>query len=151
MELNNDQEKLRQIIETLTSNRVCELDAYNFKDEDVKYRFEILKLMCGSKEDCLQINNLVDMQPINCLIQQRCLTLLQNIASYTFEELIMRFDSISSYFYELKEDQKFSDYLKGKKYKAIPFFILVGFCAFINLEKDISHEIKQLMKKKFLK
>lgn len=154
MEHNNDQEKLAQIIEALTSTGVYELDPYNFEDEDAKYRYKILTLICGFKKDekgFLQINNIKEMKPINCLIQLRLLTLLQNIAAYTLEELIIRFDSISSCFYQLKQEKKFLDYLKEKKSKEIPFFTMIGFFAFTNLGKDISKEIKNLKKKDFIK
>ncbi len=88
-----------------------------------------------------------NIEPQNCLVQQRLLALLQNIAKYSVEELITRFVPISSFFYNLKKDQKFLDYLKRKKFKAIPFFTMIEFCAFINLGKDISQEIIKLMKK----
>ena len=53
-----------------------------------------------------------NIEPQNCLVQQRLLALLQNIAKYSVEELITRFVPISSFFYNLKKDQKFLDYLK---------------------------------------
>ena len=154
MEHNKDQEKLAQIIEALTSTGVYELGPYKFEDEDAKYRYKILTLKNSSKKDekeFLQINNIKEMKPINCLVQHRLLTLLQNIAEYTLEELIIRFDSISSCFYQLKQKQKIFGLSKRKKSKEIPFFTKIGFFAFINLGKDISIEIKNLKKKDFYK
>jgi len=153
MENNTEQKQLEQIIAKLTLNGFYEPSSCNFKDEDVKYRYELLKLVSEVKgeKECFQIHNLKNIEPRNCLVQQRLLALLQNIASYSVKELITKFDSISSFFYSLKKDQKFLDYLKRKKFKAIPFFTMVGFTAFINLEKDISQEIIKLMKKKFIK
>ena len=153
MESNTEQKQLEQIIAKLILNGFYEPNSCNFEDEDIKYRYELLKLVSEVKgeKECFQIHNLKNIEPRNCLVQQRLLALLQNIAEYSIEELITRFDSISSFFYSLKKDQKFLDYLKRKKFKAIPFFTMIGFCAFINLGKDISQEIIKLMKKKFMK
>ena len=153
MEPINDEKKLQEIIETLLESGEYELNEYHFKDEDIKYRYEILKLICGVKgeKEILRVHNLKNMQPINCLIQQRLLALFKNIESYSMEELITKYDSISSFFCSLKKEQKFLDYLKQKKYKAIPLFIMLGFCASINLGKDISQDIIELMKKNYIK
>ena len=149
MKNNTEQEQLQQIIETLTLNGFYEPNSYNFENEDVKCRYELLKLISEEKGEKVyfQIYNIKNIEPRNCLVQQRLLTLLQNLASYSVEELITRFDSISSSFYGLKKDQKFISYLKDKKFKAIPFFTMLGFFAFINLGKDISQEIIKIMKK----
>ena len=154
MEHNKDQEKFLKIIEILTLTGVDELSPYKFEDEDAKYRYKILTLICGFKKDdkeFLKINNIKEMKPINWLVQQRLLILLENIVAYTLEELIIRFDSISSCFYQLKQEQKIFGLSKRKKSKEIPFFTNIGFFAFINLGKDISIEIKNLKKKYFYK
>lgn len=154
MENNIEQEKLNQLIKTLFKDGFCKFNKYNFKDEDVKYKYEILKLICGvvneEKED-FKIQDIISIIPINCLIQQRILSFLNNMLTYSIEQMITRFDSISSFFYELKKEQKFIDYLKEKKVRLIPFFTMLGFCAYVNLGKDISGNIIGLMKKKYIK
>lgn len=114
MESTTEQEKLNEIVEKLTLNGFCEPSSSNFENEDVKCRYEFLKLISEVKgeEVCLQINNLKNIEPRNCLVQQRLLTLLQNLAAYSVEQLITRFDSISASFYGLKKDQTFQNYLK---------------------------------------
>ena len=153
MELNSEQEKFKRIIEALTLTGVYELNSYNFTNEDIKIRFEILKLICEVKDKrgFLQIKNIINIQPKNCIFQQRLFTFLQNLGEYTIEELITKFDSVSSSFYELKKDQRFLDYLKGKNFRAIPFFTMLGCFAFINLGADISKEIIKIIKKKYIK
>ena len=63
MEPINDEKKLQEIIETLLESGEYELNEYHFKDEDIKYRYEILKLICGVKgeKEILRVHNLKNM------------------------------------------------------------------------------------------
>ena len=147
------QKPLREIIESLFKREKIKYNNINCENEDVKIKFEFLKLICGvnDENDYFQIDNIINFTPINCLIQQKALTFLSNIATYSIEELILRYDTISLSFYELKREERFTEYLKNKKFRAIPFFVMLGFISYLNLKKDQSAEIIKLSKKDYIK
>jgi len=150
----SNQESLRQIIRILFEKNSCEYIIDKYADEDTKYKYEFLQMICGTSnktKGIFQINNLININPRNCLIQQRIITFIENMRHYSIEQMIMRYDSISSAFYQIKNDERFIDYLKNKKYRLIPFFTMLGFCAYMNLNKDISGEIIEIIKKKYIK
>ena len=153
MEDIGEQEILNHIINKLFENGCCKFTELKFKDEDIKIKLEILKIICGVKEEneFFKIDNIINIVPRNCLIQQRALAFLNNMTSYSVEELITRFDSISSYYYALRKEEKFTDYLKETKLRAIPFFKMLGFISYINLGKDKSEEILSLMNRNYVR
>ena len=154
MEDDNNQGKFSQIITTLFEKGCCEFDINDFHDEEDKYKYEILKLICGTgneEKGIFQIHNLINIIPRNCLVQQKIMTFLENMRHYSIEELIIRYDTISKAFYELKMDKRFIVYLEQKKNRFIPFFNMLGFCAYMNIGKDISGEIIKLIKKNYIK
>ena len=152
MEDIEEQAKLNQIIDKLFDDGCCKFIELKFEDEDIKIKFEILKIICGVKEEneFFKIDNIINIVPRNCFIQQRTLAFLNNMKSYRVEQLITRFDSISSYYYALQKETKFINYLKETKFRAIPFFKMLGFISYINLGKDKSEEIISLMNRNYI-
>lgn len=153
IEKENEQEIFNQIINTLFQAGSHEPIKFQFRNEDIKFKLEILKLICGIKaqDQSFQIKEIIDKLPRNGFVQQRCVVFLNNMTSYSLEEMILQFDSISSNFFALKKEKQFIEFLKLKKYRAIPFFTMIGFISYINLRKDVSEEIKDLMKSKYMK
>jgi len=153
MEQSCEQVQLNEVIDRLLNEGFSKFAKCEFKDENLKYKYEMIKLICEGKEEkeCLQMKNILNLIPLNGIIQQRIVTFINNMKYYSLEELILKYDSISSFYYELKKEKIFLDFLNLKKYKVIPFFTMLGFCAYVNLNKDISEEIIKLMTKKYIK
>ena len=156
--MSNGEQKLKDIIDTLFADGYYECLELTSTCLELKYKYKILKLLCIEKKEndgiqkCqLQIKNIINYAPRNGLVQQKMLTFFANIQSYSLKEMITRYDTISKCFSELKKEEIFQEYMNIKKLRAIPFFTMMGFIAYINLGKDISDEISQLSKEKYLK
>ena len=150
---NQEKEELNKIIESLLHKGISPQPKLKFSDEDIKYKYEILKIICGvsNEKDDLNIQNIINIKPINSPVQQKIVTFIYNMEFYSINEMIQKYDSLSISYFELKEEKDFINFLKEKKYRMIPFFTMLDFACYMNLKRDASDEVSKLAKSKYMK
>ena len=139
MILNQEKEELNKIIESLIHKGISPQPKLKFSDEDIKNKYEILKIICGvsSEKDDLNIQNIFNIKPINSPVQQKIMTFIYNMEFYSINEMIQKYDSLSISYFQLKDENDFINFLKVKKFRMIPFFTMLGFASYMNLKRDI--------------
>ena len=85
----------------------------------------MLKIICdvSSEKDDLNIQNILNIKQKNDLEKQKILTFIYNMEFYSINDMIQQFDSLSSCYFKLKEEQDFINFLKTKN-----IFHHVKFC-----------------------
>ena len=153
MILNQEKEELNKIIESLIHKGISPQPKLKFSDEDIKNKYEILKIICGvsSEKDDLNIQNIFNIKPINSPVQQKIMTFIYNMEFYSINEMIQKYDSLSISYFQLKDENDFINFLKVKKFRMIPFFTMLGFASYMNLKRDISDGVYKLAKSKYMK
>ena len=153
MILNQEKEELNKIIESLIHKGISPQPKLKFSDEDIKNKYEILKIICGvsSEKDDLNIQNIFNIKPINSPVQQKIMTFIYNMEFYSINEMIQKYDSLSISYFQLKDENDFINFLKVKKYRMIPFFTMLCFASYMNLKRDISDGVYKLAKSKYMK
>ena len=150
---NQEKEELNKIIESLIHKGISPQPKLKFSDEDIKNKYEILKIICGvsSEKDDLNIQNIFNIKPINSPVQQKIMTFIYNMEFYSINEMIQKYDSLSISYFQLKDENDFINFLKVKKFRMIPFFTMLGFASYMNLKRDISDGVYKLAKSKYMK
>ena len=153
MILNQEKEELNKIIESLIHKGISPQPKLKFSDEDIKNKYETLKIICGvsSEKDDLNIQNIFNIKPINSPVQQKIMTFIYNMEFYSINEMIQKYDSLSISYFQLKDENDFINFLKVKKFRMIPFFTMLGFASYMNLKRDISDGVYKLAKSKYMK
>ena len=155
MILNQEKEELNKIIESLIHKGISPQPKLKFSDEDIKNKYEILKIICGvsneKEKGDLNIQNIFNIKPINSPVQQKIMTFIYNMEFYSINEMIQKYDSLSISYFQLKDENDFINFLKVKKFRMIPFFTMLGFASYMNLKRDISDGVYKLAKSKYMK
>ena len=113
------------------------------KDED-ETKLKIINLMCkiNENDDEFKFNKIKELQHDDSL-QSLIYIFFMNLVSYPFKDLILTRDAISNLYFKIKKEKQFINYLKKfEKRKIIPFFFMVEFIAYINIQKDISKDVE---------
>ena len=74
-------------------------------------------------------------------IRQMIKVFIKSLQTDSIGNCIIVKDTISNYYYRIKDDETFKLYISKMKNKIIPFLQVVRFIAFVNSEMDISDDI----------
>ena len=86
------------------------------------------------------VNNINNMM-IGSNIRQMIKVFIKSLQTDSIGNCIIVKDTISNYYYRIKDDETFKLYISKMKNKIIPFLQVVRFIAFVNSEMDISDDI----------
>ena len=140
-----EEDIIDEMINELLKGKEIIIPQKKFEKEDNKIKFKILQIMFKSqkKEDIL-VNNIKNMM-IGSNIRQMIKAFIKSLQTDSIENCIIAKDTISNYYYRIKDDETFKLYISKMKNKIIPFFQVVKFIAFVNSESDISDDILNLI------
>ena len=143
---------IKDIIDELISKGIYKLPKETLLTEENTFKLEIMKMIClqNNGDEELQINNL-KMLPLNSELQRNVFLFFIYLKNNSIKEMILGMDVISDNYNQLKNEEKFKQYLNKRKMKMIPFLTMIDFIAFVNFGKEISSKIKEFSKKKYIK
>jgi len=143
----NEKPLLRKTIVELLEKGKTKLQSSLFKNEDNIIKIKLLKLMFQStEEEDLLYYNIKNME-IDISVVGMIKTFLSHLQKYTVELCIMEKDSISKFYYSIKDKEVFISFSEKMQKNQIPFFQALRFISYLNNDADITNDIVKFVKK----
>ncbi len=123
---NDDNEKslLRKTIVELLEKGKVKLQSSHFKNEDFTAKITLLKLMFQSTEGDELLNYNIKNMKIEFNIINMIKTFLSYFHNYSIECCVMEKDSLSKFYYGIKDEEVFASFSEQVQKNQIPFFKL---------------------------
>ena len=155
MKENKEIWNVNQLVNQLLEKGNLKMPNIDITTDDEKIKLNIINMMCKMKEEDDEIHfNVIKNLPRDCPLQSLIILFFINLAIYPVKELLLGDDAISSLYFTIKSEKEFIDFVKTKREKQkkiIPFFLMIEFIAYINIQKDTSKDVEKLMKNNFIK
>ena len=155
MKENKEIWNVNQLVNQLLEKGNLKMPNIDITTDDEKIKLNIINMMCKMKEEDDEIHfNVIKILPLDCPLQSLIILFFINLAIYPVKELLLGDDAISSLYFTIKSEKEFIDFVKTKREKQkkiIPFFLMIEFIAYINIQKDTSKDVEKLMKNNFIK
>lgn len=148
-----ENKEIEQLIVQLLKEGKAELAQLNLKtySEGDKLKIQILNMICKAKEEEKEIQCINIINPgLDGILQQNIFLFFYNFSKFPLDKLIVNIDTLSNFYFTIKKEKQFADFLKEKQKKYIPFFTMMEFIAKLNVYRDISKDIEKFMKKKYI-